>query len=63
MQKTTLVFCDAEDSQLKRKSHFFPINDVPRIQHRLDILGGEIGKLPSTYLDMLLGVKSKSKEI
>lgn len=78
----TLIFCDAEDNQLKllriililfelvsglhfsqRKSHIFPINVVPKIQHRLDVLGGEIGQLPSTYLGMLLGVKSQFKEI
>ncbi|WMV28378.1 hypothetical protein MTR67_021763 [Solanum verrucosum] len=78
----TLIFCDAEDSQLKilrivlilfesvsglhinwRKSHIFPINDVPRIQNLVDILGVEIGQLPTTYLDMPLGANSKSKEI
>ncbi|WMV24735.1 hypothetical protein MTR67_018120 [Solanum verrucosum] len=78
----TLIFCDAEESQLKilrvililfeatsglhinwRKSLIFPINEVNRMQHLTEILGGEIGKLPTVYLGMPLGDKSKSNEI
>ncbi|WMV55749.1 hypothetical protein MTR67_049134 [Solanum verrucosum] len=78
----TLIFFDAEESQLKilrvililfeatsglhinwRKSLIFPINEVNRMQHLTEILGGEIGKLPTVYLGMPLGDKSKSNEI
>ena len=33
------------------------------MQHLTEILGGEIGKLPTVYLGMPLGAKSKSNEI
>ena len=45
------------------KSHIFPINEVNRIQQLIEVLGGEIGQLPTIYLGMPLGAKSKVKEI
>ncbi|XP_049399756.1 uncharacterized protein LOC125863802 [Solanum stenotomum] len=78
----TLIFCDADSSQLKylgvilihfeaisglhinwRKSFIFPVNEVPRINMLANILGGKIGDLPTTYLGMPLGEKSRSKGI
>ncbi|WMV40242.1 hypothetical protein MTR67_033627 [Solanum verrucosum] len=78
----TLIFCDADSSQLKylrvililfeaisglhinwRKSFIFPVNEVPRINMLANILGGKIGDLPTTYLGMPLGDKSRSKGI
>lgn len=72
----TLIFCDAEKSQLKilrmililyeatsglhinwRESLIFPINDVNKMQHLTEILGEEIGQLPTIYLGMPLGPK------
>ncbi|WMV48673.1 hypothetical protein MTR67_042058 [Solanum verrucosum] len=65
----TLIFCDAEESQLKilrvililfeatsclhinwRKSLIFPINEVNRMQHLTEILGGEIALVLKTSL-------------
>nr|XP_009804761.1 PREDICTED: uncharacterized protein LOC104249929 [Nicotiana sylvestris] len=46
-----------------RKSHLFPINKVPEMEHLALILGGEVGSLPAIYLGMPLGAKSKSKLI
>lgn len=46
-----------------RKSHIFPIYEVNRIQQLIEVLGGEVGKLPIIYLGMPLGAKSKSKDI
>ena len=46
-----------------RKSHIFPINEVNRNQQLIEVLGGEIGQLPTIYLGMPLGAKSKVKEI
>lgn len=78
----TLIFCDAEEEQLRflriilvifegisglhinwRKSFLYPINEVPNLEVLNAILGGEIGSLPTTYLGMPLGAKSKSLEI
>lgn len=42
------------------KSFIFPVNKVNQIQSLTDILGGKIGELPTTYLGMPLGAKSKS---
>jgi len=47
----------------RRKSQIFPVNEVPNIQMLTNILGGEIGTIPTIYLGMPLGAKSKSKEI
>ncbi|XP_019267660.1 PREDICTED: uncharacterized protein LOC109244948 [Nicotiana attenuata] len=46
-----------------RKSHLFPVNEVPEMEHLALILGGEVGSLPTIYLGMPLGAKSKSKLI
>jgi len=78
----TLIFCDADNSQLKflriililfeatsglhinwGKSYIYPVNEVPRIDSLANILGGKIGELPTIYLGMPLGDKSKSKGI
>ncbi|WMV55620.1 hypothetical protein MTR67_049005 [Solanum verrucosum] len=77
----TLIFSDADSSQLKYlrvililfeaisglhinwgKSFIFPVNEVPRINMLANILGGKVGDLPTTYLGMPLGDKSRSKE-
>ncbi|WMV14069.1 hypothetical protein MTR67_007454 [Solanum verrucosum] len=76
----TLIFCDADSSQLKYlrvililfeaisglhinwgKSLIFPVNEVPWINMLANILGGKVGDLPTTYLGMPLGDKSRSK--
>ncbi|WMV28367.1 hypothetical protein MTR67_021752 [Solanum verrucosum] len=78
----TLIFCDAEEEQLKylrvilvlfegisglhinwRKSMMYPINEVNNMSCLASILGGEIGVLPTIYLGMPLGAKSKSIDI
>nr|XP_016502531.1 PREDICTED: uncharacterized protein LOC107820708 [Nicotiana tabacum] len=78
----TLIFCDAEKSQLRhlrvtlilfeaisglhinwRKSQIILVNEIPRIQLLVDILGEEVGTTPTIYLGMPLGAKSKSKDI
>ncbi|WMV31736.1 hypothetical protein MTR67_025121 [Solanum verrucosum] len=78
----TLIFCDADNSQLKYlsvililfeaisglhinwgKSFIFTVNEVPRINMLANILGGKVGDLPTTYLGMPLGDKSRSKGI
>ncbi|WMV45337.1 hypothetical protein MTR67_038722 [Solanum verrucosum] len=78
----TLIFCDAEEQQLKylrvilvifegisglhinwRKSMMYPINEVHNMSCLASILGGEIGVLPTIYLGMPLGAKSKSIDI
>uniref|UniRef100_A0A0V0IY30 Putative ovule protein n=1 Tax=Solanum chacoense TaxID=4108 RepID=A0A0V0IY30_SOLCH len=46
-----------------RKSHIYPINHVPDMELLAIILGGEVGNLPTVYLGMPLGAKSKSKGI
>ncbi|WMV51888.1 hypothetical protein MTR67_045273 [Solanum verrucosum] len=46
-----------------RKSYIYPINHVPNMEEPAIILGGEVGKLPTIYLGMPLGAKSKSKGI
>ncbi|WMV30346.1 hypothetical protein MTR67_023731 [Solanum verrucosum] len=48
------------------KSFIYPVNKVPNINALVNILGGgggEIGELPTVYLCMPLGDKSKSKGI
>ncbi|XP_075111257.1 uncharacterized protein LOC142181712 [Nicotiana tabacum] len=78
----TLVFCDAEEEQLRflriilvlfegisglhinrRKTHIFPINEVYKMDQLTLVLGGDVGSLPTIYLGMPLGARSKSKEI
>ena len=39
------------------KSHLYPINVVPYMEHLSQTLGGVIGTLPSVYLGMPLGAK------
>ncbi|XP_075092306.1 uncharacterized protein LOC107821421 [Nicotiana tabacum] len=46
-----------------RKSNIFPINEVNNMGQLTQILGGEVGSLPTVYLGMPLGARSKSKEI
>ncbi|WMV11476.1 hypothetical protein MTR67_004861 [Solanum verrucosum] len=45
------------------KSFIYPVNEVPQISLLANILGGKIGELPTTYLGMPLGAKSKSLSI
>ena len=45
------------------KSHLYPINVVPDMEHLSQTLGGVIGTLPSVYLDMPLGAKSGAIDI
>nr|XP_009800410.1 PREDICTED: uncharacterized protein LOC104246308 [Nicotiana sylvestris]XP_016445624.1 PREDICTED: uncharacterized protein LOC107770805 [Nicotiana tabacum] len=78
----TLIFCDAEEEQLRylriilvlfegisglhiyrRKSHIYPIDEVHNMEQLSLVVGGEVGSLPSIYLGMPLGARSKSKEI
>lgn len=46
-----------------RKSCLYPINEVPDMAQLSTILGGDVGSLPTIYLGMPLGAKSKSKVI
>ena len=63
----TLVFCDAESEHdcisIGGKSFIYPVNEVPQISLLANILGGKIVELPTTYLGMPLGAKSKSLSI
>ncbi|PHT46967.1 Protein transport protein-like, partial [Capsicum baccatum] len=43
------------------KSHLYPINVVPEMDHLSRILGGVVGNLPSVYLGMPLGAKSRTQ--
>lgn len=45
------------------KSFIYPINEVMDIHSLVNILGGRVGTLPTVYLGMPLGAKSKSKGI
>ncbi|WMV14448.1 hypothetical protein MTR67_007833 [Solanum verrucosum] len=45
------------------KSFIYPVNTVINIEDLANTLGGKVGELPTTYLGMPLGSKSKSKEI
>ncbi|WMV40485.1 hypothetical protein MTR67_033870 [Solanum verrucosum] len=45
------------------KSFIYPVNTVVNIEDLANTLGGKVGELPTTYLGMPLGSKSKSKEI
>ncbi|XP_070004271.1 uncharacterized protein LOC142163452 [Nicotiana tabacum] len=45
------------------KSFIYPVNEVIEPQSLADILGGNVGDLPTVYLGMSLGAKSKSKGI
>ncbi|KAG5600118.1 hypothetical protein H5410_031488 [Solanum commersonii] len=47
----------------KGKSLVYPINEVQGINSLAKIFGREIGKLPTTYLGMPMGAKSKSQSI
>jgi len=46
-----------------RKNFLYLIHGVSSMESLNAILGGEIGSLPTTYLGMSLGAKSKAKEI
>ncbi|KAG5584744.1 hypothetical protein H5410_045178 [Solanum commersonii] len=46
----------------RRKSFLYPINEVITMKSLNAIRGREIGSLPTVYLGMPLGAKSKSKE-
>ncbi|PHT80461.1 hypothetical protein T459_18513 [Capsicum annuum] len=43
------------------KSHLYPINVVPEMDYLSRILGGVVGNLPSVYLGMPLGAKSRTQ--
>jgi len=45
------------------KSHLYPINVVPEMDHLSQIMGGAIGTLPSIYLGMPLGAEYRSIDI
>ena len=46
-----------------RKSFLYPIDKVHNMEALNLILGGQVGALPTTYIGMLLGAKSMTKEI
>lgn len=46
-----------------RKRQLFPINEVPNMLELFGILGGDVGSLPTMYLSLPLGAKSKSMSI
>ncbi|WMV40308.1 hypothetical protein MTR67_033693 [Solanum verrucosum] len=46
-----------------RKSFMYPINEVNNMSYIASILGAVVGTLPTTYLGMPLGAKSKPIEI
>ncbi|XP_016558361.1 uncharacterized protein LOC107858165 [Capsicum annuum] len=46
-----------------RKSSIYPINNVTNVEFLASILEGKVGVLPTVYLGMPLGAKSKSMEI
>ena len=43
-----------------RKIQLYPINNVSNMEELSWILGGEVGSLPTIYLGMPLGAKSKA---
>ncbi|XP_019255184.1 PREDICTED: uncharacterized protein LOC109233777 [Nicotiana attenuata] len=45
------------------RSFIYPINEVMKIHSLVSTLGGRVGVLPTVYLGMPLGAKSKSKGI
>lgn len=45
------------------KSFIYQVNEVMELQSLADILGGNVGEMPTIYLGMPLGGKSKSKVI
>jgi len=45
------------------KSYIYPINEVVQIEELANTLGGQIGEIPTIYLGMPLGAKSKSISI
>ncbi|XP_047260433.1 uncharacterized protein LOC124893483 [Capsicum annuum] len=45
------------------KSFIYPINEVADVDNLAAILGGRVGELPTIYLGMPLGAKSKAKGI
>ena len=45
------------------KSFIYPINSVLSTEVLTKTLGGKVGELPTTYLGMPLGAKSKSRDI
>ncbi|XP_055814707.1 uncharacterized protein LOC129884435 [Solanum dulcamara] len=47
----------------KGKSFLYPVNEVPNMEILKTILGCEVGALPTIYLRLPLGAKSKSMEI
>lgn len=44
-------------------SFIYPINTVDEIENLASRLGGKVGEMPTTYLGMPLGTKSKSTRI
>lgn len=44
-------------------SFIYPINTVDEIENLASRLGGKVGEMPTTYLGMTLGTKSKSTRI
>uniref|UniRef100_A0A0V0HEM3 Putative ovule protein n=1 Tax=Solanum chacoense TaxID=4108 RepID=A0A0V0HEM3_SOLCH len=57
-----ILFEDISGLQINwRESYIYPINQVPNMEHLPIILGGEVGRLPTIYLGMAQGTKSKSK--
>lgn len=64
----TLIFCDADRDQLRHLRVILVLMPSLKVFQdsasiRATILGGELGELPSVYLCMPLGAKSKSTEI
>lgn len=45
------------------KCFIYLVNEVMQLQSLVIILGGKVGELPTVYLGMPLGAKSKSKDI
>nr|XP_009762742.1 PREDICTED: uncharacterized protein LOC104214731 [Nicotiana sylvestris] len=45
------------------KSFIYPVNEVMELQSLAGILGGNVGEMPTVYLGMPFGAKSKSKGI
>ena len=45
------------------KSYLYPVNEVNEIHHLAAILRGKVGVLPTIYLGMPLGARSKSNGI
>ncbi|KAG5630319.1 hypothetical protein H5410_002036 [Solanum commersonii] len=62
--RSSSIFLRSFQCRINRsKSFIYPSNTVINIEDPANILGGKVGELPTTYLGMPLGSKSKSKEI